>query len=457
MFSTISSNKSPVHDLALKWNNNPFFWDPEWGAKRNGPLLTFVNYLNIKVMDEPVDYSEETMQKIYRKYEKKSKEANKNRQNPGSTDVVMILSESFSDPTRVKGIDLNEDPMPFTRDLMEGNPSGMMISNGYGGGTANMEFQALTSLALGNFSMSMTSLHMQLAMKMTDPFTVNNLFDRSIAIHPYSGEVYNRKNVLKKFDFSKFYSQDGPQTFPYKEHAQNNPYIDDASLYQFVLKQIRSNKGSTFYHVLSMQNHMPYDSNEYPENDFKVQGKISKKERTQIESYAKGVNLTDQANEEFIEQLKKIKKNVIVIFYGDHLPGIYSNADFNKDGILMHETPYFVWSNHLKLDKSAAPKLTGPYGFGNIAFDTANFKLTPYYELLTEVTKKLPVITSNMKSDDRLNLERSKIQLVSQRTEKLVDPDKLSAQEKKILHEYQLVQYDLSAGKHYLPEKFTKK
>ena len=55
--------------------------------------------------------------------------------------VIMILSETFSDPTRVPGIELTEDPMPDIRSIKETTTSGLMLSPGYGGGTANIEIR----------------------------------------------------------------------------------------------------------------------------------------------------------------------------------------------------------------------------------------------------------------------------------------------------------------------------
>ncbi|MCQ4948003.1 hypothetical protein NE602_27885, partial [Bacteroides cellulosilyticus] len=66
--------------------------------------------------------------------------------------IIFNLSESFSDPRRVPGIKLAHDPMPNIERLKKNNTSGLMISSGYGGGTANMEYMTLTGLALCNFS-----------------------------------------------------------------------------------------------------------------------------------------------------------------------------------------------------------------------------------------------------------------------------------------------------------------
>lgn len=79
-----------------------------------------------------------------------------------SSTVIMILSESFSDPTRVPGITMTEDPMPNIRQLKEQTTSGLMLSPGYGGGTANIEYQALSGLSMANFDSSLSIAYQQL-------------------------------------------------------------------------------------------------------------------------------------------------------------------------------------------------------------------------------------------------------------------------------------------------------
>lgn len=455
-FLSINHAKSPVHQLGLRLNNDPLYWDPVWGVKRNGPILNFVNYLNADIMTEPANYSKKTMLALQKKYTQQAQKINRHRQNLKATDVVLVLSESFSDPTQVPGVTLNADPMPYTRQLMADNPSGTMLSNGYGGGTANMEFQALTSLAMGNFTPALITPYTQLVPKVQQIHTFNTGFTDSIAIHPYNGGLYNRHTVLEKFGFSRFYTQDGPDKFPYTQTVGHNPYICDQATYQETLDQIAAKpKGSNFYHVLTMQNHMPYLKKYYPDNKFKASGAFSTSEKTQIEAYANGINLTDQANAYFLKTLKNIKKNVIVIFYGDHLPGIYDHVNFKKHGILMHETPYFIWANHLDLDQALAPELLGPYGFESTLANVTNQKLSPFDALMTKVNTQLPVITTNMLNSGDPNNVKTGVQLVTTDTKRLIDQKQLTAKQKQLLQAYRLVQYDLTAGNHYLQKDFT--
>lgn len=100
------------------------------------------------------------MEELAKKYSSEANQINGTRAN-NLTDntVIMILSESFSDPTRVPGIALAEDPMPNIRALKETTTSGLMLSPGFGGGTANIEYQSLTGLDLALFDDSMQSMY----------------------------------------------------------------------------------------------------------------------------------------------------------------------------------------------------------------------------------------------------------------------------------------------------------
>ncbi|MBY8968637.1 hypothetical protein KHP57_23395, partial [Algiphilus sp. NNCM1] len=41
-----------------------------------------------------------------------------------------------------------------------------------------------------------------------------------------------------------------------------------------------------------------------------------------------------------------IDKPITVVFYGDHLPGIYSSAsEDDNNSLALHLTDYFIWSN----------------------------------------------------------------------------------------------------------------
>ena len=86
-----------------------------------------------------------------------------------------------------------------------------------------------------------------------------------------------------------------------------------------------------------MQNHMTYD-NWYFNNQFNqanVTENLNDYERGQINTYAKGVSITDQATIDFLNQLNAMDKPITVIFYGDHLPSSYQTAAEDKNNMFV--------------------------------------------------------------------------------------------------------------------------
>ena len=62
---------------------------------------------------------------------------------PEKPDVIMVMSESFWDPTLLPNTKLTPDPIPTVRKTR----SGSMFSPEFGGMTANVEFEALTGFS----------------------------------------------------------------------------------------------------------------------------------------------------------------------------------------------------------------------------------------------------------------------------------------------------------------------
>ena len=117
------------YEWAKSWGDSPQLWSAEGDATNNGPAINFLRLTHPKIMDKPEGYSQETMEELAKKYSSEANQINGTRAN-NLTDntVIMILSESFSDPTRVPGIALAEDPMPNIRALKETTTSGLMLS-----------------------------------------------------------------------------------------------------------------------------------------------------------------------------------------------------------------------------------------------------------------------------------------------------------------------------------------
>ena len=460
----VSTTDSLANKFSRALGDTPSMWDSVYDAQRNGPLVAFTRQLNPKIMDKPSNYSEETMKKVAARYQKEAETINASRTN-NLTDstVVYVLSESFSDPSRVPGLKTNKDSMPNIRKIKAGTTSGLMLSSGYGGGTANLEYMGLSGLSMANFESSLSSPYQQLVPSQHWTPTINQLWGapvNSLGYHPYDSSMYSRATNYKKFGFSHFYTLTGPDVIKYQDKIDESPYVSDKSSYDSALEGIKSGKTNKFIQIITMQNHMPYHE-WYENNDYTAESTtgtpLGDDEQQSIETYQKGVEITDQATQEFLNELDALDKPVTVVFYGDHLPGIYSSAsEDDNNSLALHLTDYFIWSNKASSsqgNKASDAAYSSPNFFVAQAADHMNAKVSPYLAFLTEMHSKIaamePPVVNKIQGWDRIP-EGQNIYL--DQNGNPMSTDDFDKETKQLLADYKLIQYDITAGKNYLKD-----
>ena len=439
----VSTTDSLANKFSRALGDTPSMWDSVYDAQRNGPLVAFTRQLNPKIMDKPSNYSEETMKKVAARYQKEAETINASRTN-NLTDstVVYVLSESFSDPSRVPGLKTNKDSMPNIRKIKAGTTSGLMLSSGYGGGTANLEYMGLSGLSMANFESSLSSPYQQLVPSQHWTPTINQLWGA-----PANG-------------FSHFYTLTGPDVIKYQDKIDESPYVSDKSSYDSALEGIKSGKTNKFIQIITMQNHMPYHE-WYENNDYTAESTtgtpLGDDEQQSIETYQKGVEITDKATQEFLNELDALDKPVTVVFYGDHLPGIYSSAsEDGNNSLALHLTDYFIWSNKASSsqgNKASDAAYSSPNFFVAQAADHMNAKVSPYLAFLTEMHSKIaamePPVVNKIQGWDRIP-EGQNIYL--DQNGNPMSTDDFDKETKQLLADYKLIQYDITAGKNYLKD-----
>ncbi|MEC5141761.1 LTA synthase family protein, partial [Pediococcus pentosaceus] len=418
--------------------------------RSNGSAVALASRIIVPIMDKPANYSKQTINQIAENLGKQADSINKTRDHNIKNDtVIYVLSESFSNPQRVPGVEM-KNPIPETTQLKKQTTSGLMDSYGYGGGTADIEYEALTGLSLNNFAPTLSTPYVELIPKLSYQPSVLDLFKNKNAIHPFQPDLYNRVNVFKKLGFDKFYNTSAPNKVKYiksidgqnaigNKVSRNSKYISDKSAYNEVKRVMNMNKGGQFIQLSTMQNHMPYVAGQYGKgNPFAITGDLTDASQDRLKTYSYEINQTDKALKNLISTADNSKKDVTIVFYGDHLPGLYEWAQNNDQKMnqydsTLHQTDYFIYSNHS--NKKVQKSVVAPYMFTPMMLEQTNSKVSPYYALLTQCMKELPAG------------ERDKYMLDNG---KEISEQNLTAKQKKLLNEYRLIQYDITAGKHFL-------
>ena len=189
------------------------------------------NYMYLKnydkyVLSEPSGYS---MEKIKEINDRLSKEFPKSTKSDIKPDIVLIMCESFWDPTVLKGVHFSEDIMKNFNKYKKGE----IVSPAIGGGTSNVEFEALTGLS--TYFLGPGVLAYNVYFRRDTPGIVSVLNDNgynTIAIHPYKAEMYNRDKVYKFLGFDEFISLDSFNA----DTDLKGPYVSDDRLIDKVLE-----------------------------------------------------------------------------------------------------------------------------------------------------------------------------------------------------------------------------
>ena len=408
------------------------FTDQTYNYRTNGFILATISNLQTKTQKQPEGYSKGAVQKIVQKYKKIAEEKNKNRKNLNDekVNIIYVMSESFIDPKLGKHLyDYgNKEPIPYTKKIKNSQSSGWAASSEYGGGTANVEFEALTGLS--NFFLNSIPYTSIVPANKDTPSIVKNFNEngyKTIAMHPYNRNMYRREVVYPNLGFQEYKSADG---FKNNSKIDNSKYISDESAFNEVLAELKNSQKPEFIHLVTMQNHMPYEENTYSEHNFSVNAKngANPENAKTIQAYLEGISYSDKAMKNFLSEIEKLNEKTIVVFWGDHWPGIYGEMfekELNKNDI--RRTPLFVYSNFKKEKQDLG---TSSLIYNQIlALNAFNSKLSPFQYLLSDLREKYPTLTKQfVKTDEKSD----------------------------ILKDFEMIEYDILSGNKYSLGDFYK-
>lgn len=323
----------------------PIMWDQTENYKHNGFALAFAINLPMANVSAPAGYMADAIDRI------PVKPLPAGTSHRGKADVIVLMSESFWDPTRLPNVKLSPDPMPTIREMQSGN----VFSPEFGGMTANVEFEALTGFS--NAFLPYGSIPYQQYIR--NPIPSLATFFRgegyvSRAIHPFQSWFWNRTAVYKAFGFDMFKSEENMPPM-----QKRGIFASDESLTNEIIRQADAMDDPFFFFAVTLQGHGPYEANRYAKNTIKIEGDLPEADRQVLATYAQGIKEADDSLKKLMDWAKKRDRETVIVLFGDHLPPlntVYTSTGFmkgvtaerkgSKDQMkAQHETPLVVWSN----------------------------------------------------------------------------------------------------------------
>lgn len=396
-----------------------------------GFVAGFMYNLKVEAMEKPANYSQQEVERIVENYQHLAEEEARHTLQD-QPNIVFIMSESFSDPLRLEGVRASRDPLAVYRELVADTYHGQMLSQNYGGGTANIEFEALTGFSMGMMNSQMTTPYTMLVPKMKQlPSVVSQLNDKGYytsAIHPYNSSMYKRQDVYRKLGFHQFITEDDMTATKKVEH---NPYISDEAALDEVYRLLKEKNAPQFIHLVTMQTHMPYKE-KYPNTTLTADGDS---QTITLANYMTDIEYTSQALADFLPKLHHLGRRTLVVFFGDHLPGIYSEA-FKKSlpEEEWRQTEFFFYDSdyHLSFSNQTSSVLS-PIYFYPLLRQQAQLPISTWDYLLLKLQEVLPAFEADLSYNGSVWQSGMKI------------PPKA----KKLFADYQMLQYDILSGNQY--------
>lgn len=385
----------------------------------NGFITAFVLNFSSLNMAAPENYNEKYLEQAFAPYQP-SADSGKDFQNP---DIIVVLSESFWDPTVLNGVTYSDDPIKNYRRIAENHPSGKMVSCTFGGGTVRPEFEILTGMTT-NMLPSGNVPYQQYVFD--DIFSYARHFKNqgydTIGIHTYQKTFYERDRAYPLLGFDDFL---GEYDLHAEHHWNSGSYITDETVTEEIIYQLEQpHETGLFLQAITMENHgLYFDKYEPFDWDISVSSDVlTERNLNVLHNYCKGVSDSDAELGKLYDYVMNREKPTVVLWYGDHLPtlggdfepytttGNISSATASEwtteEKYGMFSTPYVIFSNY---DTGHTYRAEGdavsPYLLTALLCDyigapetvRTNFLLdlyetcpviSPYYELYSDTTDK---------------------------------------------------------------------
>ncbi len=260
--------------------------------------------------------------------------------------VIAVMLEAYNDFSKFDDVEFGIDPYKNFHEIQKESLHGNLVTNIFAGGTINTERAFLTGF-YGHPKY----------LKNTNSFVryFNEQGYRTEAMHPIYGWFYNRRNVNEYLGFDSF------DFYENKYQAIRETFYDDMEFFDFIIEGYENSKNDKqpyFNFSVTYQNHGPYSSEKYSEDQYLAKKSHYDDENYNIiNNYLSGIYRTDAAMKKLVDYFRNEEEPTVVIFFGDHNPwlgegstgydmlGIDLDMSSEEGFLNYYETPYIVWGN----------------------------------------------------------------------------------------------------------------
>ena len=348
---------------------------------RYGLTLSLWRDCFLRSMEGPNGYSEAYMNDVLDRIDELT--ADYETEEPAvKPNVIVVLSESFYDLTRLPDLTFERDPLEHFHALEGESISGTFHSHYLGYGTGYIEMAMLEGFTGMDFNPGtnicfLSDESYSLLDSSVDAF-VRQGYEAEM-LHGYNDSLYNRTVTYPRMGFSNLlFSQDIQELgFDWQGGVYGGYYMKDSYFFQAMLERMRTiNEAGkpAFLYGITMENHQPFDPEKFNyECQIGVESQtLSDENMAIVRVMLEGITRADQALGRLVEQLRQTEEPTILVFFGDHRPNLFmtdGDTVYTKLGLCpdndtvnwteeqindLYSTDYLIWSNDPSLLKGQA-------------------------------------------------------------------------------------------------------
>lgn len=373
------------------------YWKMQVTYGQYGLPLSLVSFYEDSKISKPEGYSTSNLEQLLETY---SSDTYTSTTKPN---IIFIQNESQSDFSTLQNLSISPDPLLNQHALSDNTVHGTLNVSVYGGGTANTEYEVLTSNAISLLSSNLFPY--QQIITQERPSFASYLKDKNydtVALHPQSGNNYNRQKVYPLLGFTKSYFLDSERAI--SELAPltiDRGWPSDQFLFNGI-KELYEQKGDNplFSFVVTMQGHGGYLNSEetYP-REVSINGSTS--EYLAETEFLTSLKKTDEAFADLITYFSSYKEPTVIVMYGDHQPSLsqefYSQFMDESNPASKYSTPFVIWANFdikEREDITISPNYLVPYLMSILSESEYALPRSPYQQFVSDMQLELPIITS---------------------------------------------------------------
>ena len=317
-----------------------YFSNIAQGYENYGFVYGFSSSVVGRGMTKPDNYDETTISELTA-----SNAAETTLNEEDKPNIIVVLLESFIDPTEVNFLQMSEDPIPNFRNLYENYSSGYLTVPVVGAGTANTEFEVLTGMNMQYFGTG--EYPYKTILKQTDCESIasdlSSIGYGTHVVHNNGGNFYSRANAFSMMGFDTFTSK---ELMNIQEYTPLGDWPTDHILINETKKSLDSTPNqSDLVYTITVQGHGDYPSEKIIENpEITVTGAATEEQNNQWEYYVNEIHEVDKFINDLTTMLAHRNEKTVVVMFGDHLPTMGLEDSDMKSGDIF-KTKYITWNN----------------------------------------------------------------------------------------------------------------